>query len=164
MEEKRAIVISHGSFSHIVSNALVVDCLSKNDVLTRVLSNPLGGEFCSDLGLDFKVCNSVPFAKNFEYKITRDIKRSYHYNLKLRYNNSLYNERREELLRCLNEFQPSYLFIDCVLATDFLILYDYIIEKGISVKFISTMPSLCRQINSVPISSKICLSMSFSVI
>ncbi len=92
-------------------------------------------------GFLYRALGTVPFGIGLEEWLNSVQQRKpiWWNTLKDRWNNRLFNLRRDELVRVMNDIQPELLIIDAQQSTDFIVLHDYLVERKIKVALFHAM-------------------------
>jgi zeaxanthin glucosyltransferase len=92
-------------------------------------------------GFSHHALKSVPFGLGFETWVNTERKARFRYwaNLRDRYRDKLYREREIDLISLVTKLKPDVIFIDATQATDFIVLYPIIKERGIALAMLHAM-------------------------
>lgn len=86
-------------------------------------------------GYAYHTLRTVPFGMSFERWHNTQQKKENLYKAELhdRRHDTLYHLRHDDLAEMLDELQPDIILLDALQATDFIVLYPYLKERGIAL-------------------------------
>jgi UDP:flavonoid glycosyltransferase YjiC (YdhE family) len=121
-------------------------------------------DYISRQGFAFYLLKSYPFGIGLEKWINTIYKKrnSYYSTLLDRITDSVYNTREVDLYWMLGEIKPSFLFIDILQATDFIVLYSHLKNNGVATAMVNTMLPTQVAPARPPLNSEIIPSDSYS--
>jgi len=93
------------------------------------------------LGFPYHPLKSVPFGMGFESWVSEVQKKKFPYwsSLYARITDRLSVEREKELVQVLDTFRPDAVVLDCVQATDFILLYPHLKSRGVRMAMVHAM-------------------------
>lgn len=97
--------------------------------------------YIKTLGFSYHPMKSVPFGMGFESWVSEVQKKKFRYwsSLYNRVTDRLYVDREKEFVHLLNTFRPDAVVLDCVQATDFILLYPHLKSRGVRVAMFHAM-------------------------
>ncbi|MFZ6014624.1 MAG: glycosyltransferase, partial [Bacteroidota bacterium] len=112
-------------------------------------------KYVEEQGFPFYALKSVPFGLGFEPWMNKIEKKKniWWHSLKDRWRDRLYHDRKNELIKMLEETEPNYILIDSWQSTDFIVLYQHLKSRSIKVAFIQTMVSSVIERGLPPLNS-----------
>lgn len=92
-------------------------------------------------GFPYHPMKSVPFGMGFESWVSEVQKKKFPYwsSLCARVTDRLYVEREKEFVQVLDTFRPDAIVLDCVQATDFILLYPHLKARGVRLAMLHAM-------------------------
>ena len=155
---RTALFIVQPADSHIIAVLNLANTLKEKGINIAFLNHPKFSVSIVKKGFSFYSIDCLPFGYGYEDYFTATD--SYLDKLINRLSNKLYTIRESELKKIVKIINPSYIFIDITMSTDFIVLYKFIKKNEIVVKFLQLMMST-RTHKFIPVyNSKISFSNS----
>ena len=139
--KRRVIFLFYHGQGHIIAFSKAAKMLEAANYEVYFAGSGFFQSFVAQLGFKFYLLKTTPFGLGLETWINT-IKNKKHVNftsLRDRITDKVFNDREVEIYWMLEELKPKILLIDTMQATDFIVLYPYLANRGIRIAMINTM-------------------------
>ncbi|HTF21246.1 MAG TPA: glycosyltransferase [Chryseolinea sp.] len=131
---KRVVFLCYHGIGHINPCFPLARILEQQGHAVTIATVAHFNGYVTRAGFTHYALKSVPFGLGFESWVNteRNARFLYWANLRDRYHDQLYREREDDLMLLLNDVKPDVILMDATQATDFIVLYPIMKQRGIS--------------------------------
>ncbi|MEM9885013.1 MAG: glycosyltransferase [Bacteroidota bacterium] len=142
VSNKRVLFWMHSAVSHIISITRIANILQSEGYDIYIASHYTEDikKYIKNQNFIYLGMKSLPFGVNWEavHALKKDSKNVKSDVLKYKFEDKLYIERKREIADVVIHLQFNIIFIDSMLATEFIILYEFYVHKT-KFAFLQTM-------------------------
>ncbi|MBL0742941.1 glycosyltransferase [Chryseolinea lacunae] len=137
----RILFLPYHGYGHIHPQLAVASMLRTHGHEVFMAGTTFFQGYVTQQGFSYTPLQSVPFGMNFEDWVNQTKKKRWVYfaSLKDRITDGLYVHREKELRAVLDAVRPDVIVLDGTQATDFIVLYPLLKQRGIRVAVLHAM-------------------------